>query len=479
VPNFGVDKDIAVSQNNLDKTETNLKTKMQATFAKPAAPPRDYFVPNFGVDHDITMTSLNIGEAEAQHGQSLTVAPKAAAIPRNYFIPNFGMDKEIIGVQQSLQIAEDQMGKKFDTKVLAQPKANPTGYFVPNFGQDKDINDSLANTASAEAQLKHQWKAVQLENVEQSDIMIESDPICSTAGCTQYQHPAPKDSTTEPPPAAVGYAVPNFGKDPDMAGTLNSIKIAEEMNKHKLVMGTPESKAKWHNVAKDTLYDFNQPLDKDVISTNKHISEAEDKLGFTMVQLRDDPIGSSIGITQYMHPGPKEKPYPMGYTVPNFGVDKDILDDASNLAKTEEQLKKKFNPPPKVAPTPVPAVPNFGVDQDIKDATSNIAMAEEANGPWNPKQDANGVWIVPQPITASSYSYDAGHVDHYVQLGEQINMGNDPIGSSIGFTEYPLPKYKDPLAPAKIDYFVPNFGPDKEVAGVMNSLSIAEEQLKH
>lgn len=57
------------------------------------------------------------------------------------------------------------------------------------------------------------------------------------------------------------------------------------MNKHKLIMGTPESKAKWHNVAKDTLYDFNQPLDKDVISTNKHIADAEDKLGFTMVQL--------------------------------------------------------------------------------------------------------------------------------------------------------------------------------------------------
>jgi len=37
---------------------------MQATFAKPVAPPRDYFVPNFGVDKDIVMTDLNIGEAE-------------------------------------------------------------------------------------------------------------------------------------------------------------------------------------------------------------------------------------------------------------------------------------------------------------------------------------------------------------------------------------------------------------------------------
>jgi hypothetical protein len=109
-----------------------------------------------------------------------------------------------------------------------------------------------------------------------------SDPICSTAGCTQYAHPAPKDSVTEPPPAVVDYPVPNFGKDPDMAGTMNSLKIAETMNNHKLVMGTPESKAKWHIVAKDTLYDYAPALDKDVISTNKHIADAEDLYGRQM-----------------------------------------------------------------------------------------------------------------------------------------------------------------------------------------------------
>jgi len=33
----------------------------------------------------------------------------------------------------------------------------------------------------------------------------------STAGLTQYLHPAPKDSSNFPPPAKVGYTVPNFG----------------------------------------------------------------------------------------------------------------------------------------------------------------------------------------------------------------------------------------------------------------------------
>ena len=123
-----------------------------------------------------------------------------------------------------------------------------------------------------------------------------SDPAMSSVGeITQYLHPAPKDSTIHPPPAAIDYPVPNFGKDPDMEGTMNSIKIAEKMNTHKLIMGTPESKAKWHNVAKDTLYDYHPSLDKDVITTNKNIDEAEDRLGFQMVQTFSDPIFSSLG----------------------------------------------------------------------------------------------------------------------------------------------------------------------------------------
>jgi hypothetical protein len=46
----------------------------------------------------------------------------------------------------------------------------------------------------------------------QSDL-LESDPICSSAGCTQYSHPnagkgIPRD-----------YFVPSFGKDKEMVAT--------------------------------------------------------------------------------------------------------------------------------------------------------------------------------------------------------------------------------------------------------------------
>jgi hypothetical protein len=66
-----------------------------------------------------------------------------------------------------------------------------------------------------------------------------------------------------------------------MTGTMNSLNIAEEQKKHKLVMGTPESRAKYHNKAKDTEYNYNPKLDKDVISTQNSLVNAEDTLGKT------------------------------------------------------------------------------------------------------------------------------------------------------------------------------------------------------
>jgi hypothetical protein len=81
--------------------------------------------------------------------------------------------------------------------------------------------------------------------------------------------------------AAVDYPVPSYGRDPDMKTTENSIAIAEEMTHHYLKMGTPESKAKWHNVAKDTLYDYHPELSDDVKTTWKNINDAEETLGVT------------------------------------------------------------------------------------------------------------------------------------------------------------------------------------------------------
>jgi hypothetical protein len=104
-----------------------------------------------------------------------------------------------------------------------------------------------------------------------------SDPICSSAGCFQYNHPKKSDSAKIPR----DYFVPNFGVDNDVLGTANSISIAEAQLEHKLVMGTPESRAKYHNKAKDALYNYNPSLDDDVKTTNRNLANAEETLGIT------------------------------------------------------------------------------------------------------------------------------------------------------------------------------------------------------
>lgn len=97
---------------------------------------------------------------------------------------------------------------------------------------------------------------------------MSSDPIGSSIGITQY--PLPKGQAAPP----LDYFVPNFGPDKEVAATMDSIKIAEDQLEHKLVMGTKESKAKWHLVAKDTLYDYHPALEDDIKTTWKNLGKA-------------------------------------------------------------------------------------------------------------------------------------------------------------------------------------------------------------
>jgi hypothetical protein len=186
-----------------------------------------------------------------------------APAAQGYFVPNFGPDKEVASVMDSIKTAETQLDHKLvmgtkESRAKWHNVAKDTLYdYKPEL--EDDVKTTWRNLNKAEDDL-----GVTFE--DPNFVLTQSDPICSSAGCGQYAHPAP------PAGPPMDYPVPNFGKDPDMSGTWNSLEIAEKMNNHKLIMGTPESKAKWHNVAKDTLYDYHPALDKDVISTNKHIA---------------------------------------------------------------------------------------------------------------------------------------------------------------------------------------------------------------
>jgi len=57
-------------------------------------------------------------------------------------------------------------------------------------------------------------------------IAAQSDPICGSAGCV-YNH------KKKPLGYPINYPVPSYGADPDIAGTADSIDIAEKMYDHK------------------------------------------------------------------------------------------------------------------------------------------------------------------------------------------------------------------------------------------------------
>lgn len=68
-----------------------------------------------------------------------------------------------------------------------------------------------------------------------------------------------------------------------------------------------------------------------------------------------------------------EKPdgHKVDYFVPNFGVDKEMISDANNLAEAEKNLGKWDYKPAKVAWDLDYKVPNFGVDFDIADTIAS------------------------------------------------------------------------------------------------------------
>ena len=178
--------------------------------------------------------------------------------------------------------------------------------------------------------------------------MGKSDPICSSSGCDQYKHKKKERGYK------INYPVPNFGVDTDITASDASLELAEGMKSHKLNMGTEESKAKWHNVAKDVDYNFAPKLDGDVITTHKNLADSESNLGHhwalavqlnselgSDLNLESDPICSSAGCTQYKHKK-KELGYKINYSVPNFGVDNDINENFASLKTAEGMIEHKF-----------------------------------------------------------------------------------------------------------------------------------------
>lgn len=104
---------------------------------------------------------------------------------------------------------------------------------------------------------------------------LESDPVCHSAGCTQYNWLEALRKKQETPPVLypTGQAL-----EGDIINTWDNLDVAEKIKNHewKFNQEVYDLKDKPDDSIK---YDFSQKLDDDIISTQGHLGAAEKKLG--------------------------------------------------------------------------------------------------------------------------------------------------------------------------------------------------------
>lgn len=140
--------------------------------------------------------------------------------PMDYPVPNFGADPDMETNMRSLEIAEEKTGKKLimgtpESKAQWKNPADDTKYdFSPKL--DGDVVASGKSLSAAEGELGTKMGAPE---AEKSNVQLVSDP-CWGDSCKVWKLPTEKENFP------MNYAVNDFGPDPDMAGTMNSLKIA-------------------------------------------------------------------------------------------------------------------------------------------------------------------------------------------------------------------------------------------------------------
>jgi hypothetical protein len=143
----------------------------------------NYKVPDFGTDHDIKQTFNSLSRAEKITNNTWNyVHPgkDAKKIP-DYRTPDLGLDGDVIGTEASIAHVEKTTGKKWT------PVQDENGEWI--------VPEPINNKS-------YKYKSL---------VQLESDPICSSAGC-EFSKVKPKN--THP----MNYFVPNFGADQTVSG---------------------------------------------------------------------------------------------------------------------------------------------------------------------------------------------------------------------------------------------------------------------
>lgn len=105
-------------------------------------------------------------------------------------------------------------------------------------------------------------------------------------------------------------------------------EITEARLKHK--MRWPKHKKKHNDEESDIPKSYSVPdfgLDRDIVNTEKHLGDAQKRLNHKWI------------VQKYRNPDPPV----MGYDVPNFGQDRDITASLHNVGVAEDIVGHKWN----------------------------------------------------------------------------------------------------------------------------------------
>ena len=224
-------------------------------------------MPNFGVDEDIIRTQKHIADQEKKQGHTWT--PKrdetgAWDVPEAYKSSTKSLAQ--VGSDPVCHSAGCPKSKWFGNaadKVVDYPD------LVGKYGYDEDIIDSVGNEWMVSKAMGVPFNMPVYAQTESS-----SDPVCHSAGCTQYNWmDALRTKGEEPVVYQTGQAL-----DQDVIRTWDNLDVAEKIKNHewKFNQDVYDNRNKVGDVVE---YDNGKTLDEDIVNTQSHLSAAEKKIG--------------------------------------------------------------------------------------------------------------------------------------------------------------------------------------------------------
>lgn len=143
---------------------------------------------------------------------------------------------------------------------------------VSKFGYDEDIIDSYGNEMMVS---KAMGVPFTMPLYAQIDSETGSDPVCHSAGCTQYNWMDRLRKNNEEPP--VLYKTDDK-LDHDIIRTWDNLDVAENQKNHRWIFNSDIYKLK-DKKPEPLNYDHGDTLDEDIVSTQGHLSAAEKTFG--------------------------------------------------------------------------------------------------------------------------------------------------------------------------------------------------------